>query len=254
MHTREKAIHTLSSYLRSDERFLLLTGTYQNRKHLLALSVVLSQYPSPATILFRANHSRSIRDFLAPMLNALKEPKIGTPINVQGGYTLYADTINRRSWPSSPYDIDVAIIYPLDSLGYEAGDECVQDLVRRKAKKILLISWTDNRDFGWTDQFSPVHVVYDAEQEDPEYHKRMIELLSSVSPRAVTKKLPDYAKPTSDKYLIKILCRRCNRTRWARLNAPYPGKSALRKAEFGKYEATCLKCGYRATDNYNWFR
>jgi len=254
MHTREKAIQAVSSFLQSDKRFLLLTGTHQHRKHVLALSIVLSQYPSPATILFRTNHSHSVGVFLAPVLNLLREPKVGIPIDVQGGYTLYADTINRRSWRSSPYNIDVAILYPLDALGYDDGDECVQDLVRKRAKKILLVSCTDNRDFGWADQFNPIHVKYDAEEEDPEYHKRVIESIASVSIRTITEKLPEYARSTPEKYLVKILCRRCNRTRWARLNAPYPGKTAVRSASIGQYRATCLVCGYEATDNYNWFR
>ncbi len=254
MNTKEKATQNVLSFIRSDKKFLLLTGTYQNKKHVLALSLILSQYPSPATILFRANHTMHISDFLSPILDLTKEPKVGIPINIQGGHKLFVDTINPRSWYSSPPNIDVAIVYPLDSLGYDDGDNCVQDFLRKNAKKIFLVSWTDNKDFGWTDQFSPVHIIYDAEEEDPKYHKRMLELLSSASPRTISKKLPDYARSTPDKYLIRILCRRCNRTRWARLNAPYPGKSALSSARMGQYRATCLMCDYEATDNYNWFR
>lgn len=29
--------------------------------------------------------------------------------------------------------------------------------------------------------------------------------------------------------------------------------SALKKAEAGDYTAKCLKCGYEAMDNYNWY-
>jgi len=255
MNTRRQATQSISSFLRTDEKFVLLTGTYQNEKHVLAISLIFSQYPSPATILFRANTLRNISDFLSPVLRLTKEPKTGTPINV-GRYTLYVDTINPRSWYSSPSDIDVAIVYPIDSLEYDAGDDCVQDLIRRKAKKIFLVSWTDNKDFSWTDQFNPVHVIFDAEEENPEYHKRMMELLASAqSEITITEKLPAYATSIPHKYLVKILCRgRCHTTRWARLNAPYPGKSAIRSAPLGQYRATCLICGYEATDNYNWFR
>jgi hypothetical protein len=256
MNTRQKATQSISSFLQADEKFLLLTGTYQNEKRVLALSLILSKYPTPAAILFRANHARNTMDFLSPVLNLIKQPKTGVPISVQGGYTLYVDTINPMSWRSSPYNIDVAMVYPIDSLEYDAGDDCVQDLIRRKAKKIFLVSWTDNKDFSWTDQFNPVHVIFDAEEENPEYHKRMMELLASgQSEITITEELPAYAASIPHKYLVKILCRgRCHSTRWARLNAPYPGKSAIRSAPLGQYRATCLICGYEATDNYNWFR
>ncbi len=256
MNTRQKATQSILSFLQADEKSLLLTGTCQNEKHVLALSLILSKYPTPATILFRANHARNIMDFLSPVLNLTKEPKTGVPISVRGGYTLYVDTINPMSWRSSPHNIDVAMVYPIDSLEYDAGDDCVQDLIRRKAKKIFLVSWTDDRDFSWTDQFDPVHVIFDAEEENPEYHQRMMDLLASEPPEiTITEKLPQYAASTPHKYLVKILCRgRCHTARWARLNAPYPGKSAIRSAPLGQYRATCLKCGYEATDNYNWFR
>lgn len=254
MNTRQSATHGILSFLESDQRFLLLTGTYQNEKHVLALSTILSKYPSPASILFRANHSTNIQNFLAPVLNLTKEPRTGTPIHVDG-YTLYVDTINPMSWSSSPSEVDVAMVYPIDSLEYESGDDCVQDLISRKAKKILLVSWTDDKDFGWATQFSPIHVIFDAEEDDPDYHRRMVEMLTSVPRQQITEKLPEYASAIPQQYLIKILCRgRCHTTRWAKLNAPYPGRSAMRSAQMGRYTATCLKCGYEATDNYNWFR
>lgn len=257
MNTKAKAIQGLLSFIQSQEKVILLTGTYQHRKHVLALSLILSKYPSPATVLFRANSSTGFTDFLAPVLDLTKKPRPGEPVDIQGGYQLYVDTINPRSWSSSPRNVDVALVYPLDSLNYDDGDECVQDLMRRNVKKIFLVSDTDNKDFGWTNQFNPEHVVYDAEEEDPEYHKRVTEVLSrfSPSPQIPTERLPEYAKSVPSEYLVQILCRgRCRTGRWARLNEPYPGKTALRKAEFGEYRATCLKCGHEATDNYNWYR
>jgi hypothetical protein len=255
MNSRKQAEERIAIFLKSEKRFLKLTGTHQNRKHLLVIELVLSQYLTPATILFRANHVNNIESFVSPLLRLPKSPKPGAQFNVRGGYMLYFDTINPASWQSSPRQIDVAIVYPLDSLRADEGDDCVQDLLHRNARKVFLVSWTDNRDFSWTKQFEPVEVVYDAEEEDPDYHRRMTELLSSTEPEAIFPKKPDYARSTPDIYLVKILCRgRCNTTRWAKLNRPYPGKSSLRAAKMGEYSATCLSCGYVATDNYNWFR
>lgn len=52
----------------------------------------------------------------------------------------------RRSWHSSPTNIDVVVVYPIDSLNVKNGDECVYDLLARRAKTIILASWTDNKD------------------------------------------------------------------------------------------------------------
>lgn len=256
MNTRQNATQSILSFLRTDDQFLLLTGTHQYEKHVLVLSTIFSNYPAPATILFRASHSNNIqRDLsLVPELTLTKKPKPGDSI-IHGEFILYVDTMNRRTWYSSPSGVDVAILYPIDALGYDEGDDCVQDLIRRKAKKIFLVSWTDSKNFGWTDQFNPIRVIFDAAEEDPEYHQRVLESVAFPSSREpISENLPQYAQSTSKEYLVKIYCRTCQRTRRARLNQKYPGKSALRNAEIYEYKATCLKCGEEAFDNYNWSR
>ncbi len=190
--------------------------------------------------------------FLLPILDLSKNPKTGKPIEISGGYNLYVDTINQMSWNSSPSDIDIAVVYPVGSLGESKGDDCVQDLMRRNAKKILLVSWTDNKDISWVEQFNPVTVIYDSEEDDPEYHARTQEIVSNYVPQPI-RGLPEYAKNIPSEYLIQLYCKGCNSGRWAKLNKPYPGKSALRNAEIGEYEAICLKCGYENYDNYNWY-
>ena len=67
--------------------------------------------------------------------------------------------------------------------------------------------------------------------------------------------LPQYAKHADRSKLVQMLCKgKCCKTRCAELNKQYPGKDELRKARHGEYQAICLKCGYEATYNYNWFR
>jgi len=251
MNTKEKAAQEILDFLRSDNKVLLLTGTYQNEKHSLALLLILSEYPSPANILFRANHSRNIKMFLS-VLNLRKNPKTGKPIKISGGYNLYIDTINQMSWNSSPSHIDIAVVYPVGSLGESKGDDCVQDLIRRNAKKIVLVSCIDNKDISWVEQFNPVKVIYDSEEVDPEYHARTQEIVSNYVPQPISG-LPEYAKNIPSEYLIQLYCKGCNSGRWAKLNKPYPGKTALKNAPIGEYTANCLKCGYENVDNYNWY-
>lgn len=250
MNTGTQATQKILSFLQGDEKYLLLTGTHQYKKHALALAITLSEYPPPTTILFRADHMRGLRVHL----KLDREPKPRKPIVVHDGHTLFGDTINPKTWRSSPRNIDVAIVYPVDSLKYDAGGECVRDLTRRGAKKIFLVSCTDNTDFSWTEYFNPVHVTYDAEEEDPEYHRRMIEH-SSPQPVFDPSSLPAYAASTPQEFLVKFWCRgKCRKTRWARMDSPYPGRVALQEAQLGQYRARCLKCGYEATDVSNWYR
>ncbi len=250
MNTKLQAIQKISSFLKGTNQTLLLTGTHQKMKHPLVLELVLSKYPAPATILFRTNNLK----ILGETLGLDRDPKIGKPISVQRGFTLFPDTIKRTTWQSSPRSIDIAIVYPIDSLKFDAGGECIQDLMHRGVKKIFLVSWTDNVDFSWTEYFNPVHVIYDAEEEDSEYHERMMEHVSVRSGPDLPS-LPAYAASTPIEYLVQIWCRgKCLNTRWAKLNLPYPGEVAIRKAELGKFRAKCLKCGYEAVDNSNWSR
>lgn len=67
--------------------------------------------------------------------------------------------------------------------------------------------------------------------------------------------LPPYAARANRLRVVQILCRgKCRKTRWAELDADYPGEDALKKAELGEFHARCLMCGYRASGNYNWTR
>lgn len=257
MNTFDEAVRRISSYLESDDKFLLISGTHQYEKHILALRLVFNSYKSPTTVLFRSNSMQSLkgRNFLGRLFNSRINFKTGTPYRIRGGYTLFVDSINRRTWNSSPQDIDVGIIYPIDSLNFNNGDDCVQDLIDRNAKKIILITWTDNKDFSWVNQYNPCHVVYDAEEENPEYHQRVKEIeLKHPRLSQQIKRLPQYAKSTPGNYLIQIHCDKCRCSRWARLNKPYPGKTALGNAELGEFSAACLMCGYEAWDSYNWSR
>jgi len=251
MNTKEHAAEKITAFLKSsDQRVMLLNGTHQNEKHPLVVRSVFANC-SKATVLFRVNSMANAGNFLRPV-GFSKAPKPGTALNAPNGNRLYVDTINQRSWKSSPNAIDVAVVYPCDSLDADSGSECVEDLRQRGVKKILLVTWTDNRDFSWVDSYNPVRVTYDAEAERAEYHADMKKLEAKVL-KSVPVKLPEYAKSAAPEYLVRLHCDKCGSTRWAKLNRPYPGHAVLVNATTGEYEATCLVCGTHADDNYNWF-
>ena len=94
MNTRESAKRAIIHFLESDSKYLLLTGTHQNKKHRLALSIIFSHSPTPQRVLFRANSMGKIQRFL-PGLPAYKT---GRFIPMESHY-LAIDTI--KSAPAS---------------------------------------------------------------------------------------------------------------------------------------------------------
>lgn len=180
MNTRKDATEKIKKFLSSDCNVLLLTGTFQHEKHPLVFKTLFENISKPCKILFRGNHASNLKVFLSPIFKLNTEPKTGTPINVLGGHKLWVDTINPKSWDATPTELDVVIVYPVDSLNEKNGPGCVQDLINRNSKKIILVSWTDNKDFNWIDQFSPVKAIFDAEEERPEYHQDMIKVINRI--------------------------------------------------------------------------
>lgn len=249
--SKQQATDEVTAFLNSGQQVLLLSGTNQNEKHQLALATVFTVCPPGTAVLFRVNKADNCEQFLRPLIQTRKKPRPGQRIGFDG-YHLYVDTINPASWSSSPNPLDVAVVYPIDALNHAKADACMTDLLRRNAQKIILVTWTDNRDFAWVDQYGPVRVVYDAEDRD--YHERVMSHTTTKASTRRLPRLPAYAKAVPREYLIRIACRGgCGGTRWARLNKPYPGPTPLRDATMGEFEATCLKCGHRASDNYNWY-
>jgi len=252
MNDKITAEREIKDFLTSSDRFLFLSGTNQFKKHSLVLKILCAQSAARKTVLFRGNSMDNVSNFLSDVFEISKKPKTGTPILIAGKHQLYCDTINSKSWGDAPRPIDIGIIYPIDSLDYLKDDSPVQDLIRRQAKKIFLITWTDNKDFSWVSSLTQRHVVYDAEDEDPEYHKRVLEVTEEVDDYTPAKKLPAYAKGTPGNLLVRCYCNTCRGMTYAKLNKPHPGKTILRNAQMGEYSAACLKCRHEANDNYNW--
>lgn len=171
MNTKQAAIEQLHAFFTSADKFLFFNGTYQGEKHPLAISAASQFTTKPSTILFRSNHTHHTGEYLQAV-GIQKPPKPGGFIRLNS-HLLRVDTINRRSWTKTPRQIDIAIVYPIDSLDADKGRECVQDLVGRDANKICLVTWTDNRDFSWVEKLNPVRITYDAEAERPDYHQRV---------------------------------------------------------------------------------
>ena len=79
--------------------------------------------------------------------------------------------------------------------------------------------------------------------------------IKSEPPSRYKGRLPQYAQAADPERVVQIFCKgECRESSWAEMNVPYPGKAELKKDSAGppKFRATCLRCGYVATDSYNW--
>ena len=68
-------------------------------------------------------------------------------------------------------------MYPIDYLAREIKTEPIEDIVEHKGiMKLFLCSWTDaaNTTYSMFEDYFQEHIIYDAEEEDLAYHKRVL--------------------------------------------------------------------------------
>lgn len=174
MNTRIKAEASLLEFMNSKEKVVLITGTHQYQKHVLALQTLASQVNN-STVLFRGNSMKNFGTFFS---NHQRNYKTGTAYSL-GSNKLFLDSISITSWQRSPNRVDHGILYPVDSVCNSNGKErIITDICQRVSGKLFLVSWTDNTDYQWLSEIVERYVVYDVEEEDPEYHQRMLNIIN----------------------------------------------------------------------------
>jgi len=118
------------------------------------------------------------REFLGRFIS--KQPKMGQPFRIKNN--IYeADTFtNSSSWHKTSREFDYAIFYPIDAIARrDVNIKCIDNLFSKKdIGKIFLVSWTDiNYDYSIFDDYVDRRCIYDAEEEDIEYHNRVLEFI-----------------------------------------------------------------------------
>ncbi|NRS14935.1 hypothetical protein HP398_00620 [Brevibacillus sp. HB1.4B] len=177
MNNRSNAYEKIVDFLASSKKALLLTGTHQYEKHPLILKAIKTNVEKPSTVLFRANSMKN----LDAIFNTNKQFKTGTAYKF-GNHQLFIDSINPSSWKTTKRKYDYAILYPFDStIKGSSFEKVMEDLyTRRDINKIFLVSWTDNvgYDYRKMSQFYDEHVIFDALEEKPDYHQRVLDVIS----------------------------------------------------------------------------
>ncbi len=174
MNGKEQAIEEIEEFLKSDDKGLLITGTHQYQKHVLVMKI-LNKYYKNAHILFRINSMDNLTD--DAFIGLSKKPKAGEKIKIGNNYYEFDSFNTRSTWSRTSNNFDFAILYPIDALCRSMKKDAIKDLYTDKnIDKIFLCSWTDNLnyDFSKFSEFYSKHVIYDAEEEEPDYHQRVV--------------------------------------------------------------------------------
>jgi len=181
-NNRDNTVRELNEFIESDsEKVILLKGTHQYEKHSLVLKII-SESNQFNVGLYRSNSLQNVAD-------QLRQAKYNVKINHKfssgkrynlSGVTFYFDSLFTKStWRNSPQELDFALIYPMDSFCEKkepVKKEFISDILNhRSIRKIFIVTWTDIRhDYDWLQPFVDRTIVFDAEEENPEYHKRVL--------------------------------------------------------------------------------
>ncbi len=177
MNGLEQAERKIEEFLNSDEKFCFISGTHQFEKHKLVMKVLNNNMSNASKILFRTNGMDMVH---AHFKNLTTLIKTGVGYNFGNSY-LFFDTLRSSTWNKTPHKIDYAIIYPIDSfIKSKKVDDSIEDLLHRSTQKIFIVSWTDLYDYSMLDKYNPLKVIYDAEEEDPEYNNRVLYTMSEI--------------------------------------------------------------------------
>ena len=174
MNGKQQAIDKITEFLKSDENGLLITGTHQYKKHYLIMALLNKHYKN-ARILFRINSMQNIpNDSFTPLK---KQPKAGEVVRIENNYYEFDALTSKATWHKTSREFDFVIVYPVDAMCRNGQIEPIKDVLDyKKIGKIFLCSWTDNQEYNYSifaDYYS-TQVVYDAEEDDPAYHNRVL--------------------------------------------------------------------------------
>ncbi|AXU29690.1 TPA: hypothetical protein ACKONR_000646 [Clostridioides difficile] len=179
MNNRSQLQKEILKFLESeDEKIMLITGTHQYEKHMEVLRTINKNVQDGVKVLFRINGKDNIGSIFE---NKIKSPKLNTRIKLSK-LNLYIDTINSRTWQCGKYNI--SIIYPIDSvcrMKEKQREEIINNLLRNTVNKLFIVSWTDNFDYSWLEEFGiDRKAVFDAEEEDSAYHNRVLDMINGI--------------------------------------------------------------------------
>lgn len=185
MNNKDSLIKNVLDFLENNEKVVLITGTNQYEKHKTVIAI-LNKYRPKSKILFRTNSMANIYDepFLGWTGCLKKIIKSGETFKISKNYYQVDSFNTERTWYQTDINFDYAILYPIDAcLRNNSLDKVLNNLINEKnIKKIFLISWTDSKhyDYEKISKYYSQRFIYDALEENPEYHKRVLDIINNI--------------------------------------------------------------------------
>lgn len=181
MNNKEECFNKIMEFLNNEDKCILVKGTNQYKKHKLVMSIINKHYKNEK-ILFRVNGMENISDnpFLG-WTGIKKKVKSGENIKIGNNYYQFDSMNTSNTWFNTDKKFKFAIVYPIDPIIRNKKYEALENLFNNKdLEKIFLISWTDSKkyDYNGLERYTDSIAIYDAEEEDVEYHKRVVEIQS----------------------------------------------------------------------------
>jgi hypothetical protein len=158
---------------------MLITGSHQYDKH-KAVIQYLDKNHKNIRVLFRTNSMAMVKEHLNAPMSAT--PKAGQTIKIGNNKYEFDAFTSRVTWHHSSNKFAAVIVYPIDPIARKSLSlESIEDLYSYKTfQKIFFISWTDNKDNDYSifDKYIDRKCTFDAEEEDQDYHKRVIDIIN----------------------------------------------------------------------------
>ena len=179
MNNKEECYSKIMKFINNDDKCILVKGTNQYKKHKLVMSIINKHYKNEK-ILFRVNGMENVlnNEFLG-WTGIKKKVKSGKNIKIGNNYYQFDSIINSSTWFNTDKKFKFAIVYPIDPIIRNKKYEALENLFNHKElEKTFLISWTDSKkyDYNGLEKYINSIAIYDAEEENIGYHKRVIEI------------------------------------------------------------------------------
>ena len=180
MNNLQDARKDILDFMRSDKKCMLITGTHQYKKHVLVMALI-DKYYQNAHVLFRAsgvNHAFTTPDILGKLVD--QKRKAGEIFKLNNNYYCVDAYLRKDTWYKSANKHNFAIVYPIDGITDDPKllDSIENLFVDKQIDKIFLVSWTDHKkeDVSIYNKYVDVATIYDVEEEDIHYHRRVLGL------------------------------------------------------------------------------
>lgn len=181
-NNKQEFINNIEKFFNNKDKGILVTGTHQYEKHKLIMAIIDRNFKN-AKVLFRTNSMYNIQNREFVGWTGLKKKTIKSGEKVKIGRNFYEfDTFNTtNTWNRTSSNFDFAIVYPIDSMIRENKFDGIDNLYTNKdIKKIFLVSWTDRKSYDYEEisKYYNEHIIYDAKEEDEEYHRRVLNIIN----------------------------------------------------------------------------